>query len=276
MAKDPAFLFYYQDFLVGTEFMTPEEVGIYIRILCHMADKGSLSARHMQSICRGYAFSDIIKEKFKINENGDYYNERLCNEVEKRRNYAESRRKNASTCKAYAKHMENENVNESKDVSKKEYSKEFLEFMKDYPNQVDKSRAYKAWKQKVKAQDLPEIVTAKANYLAHLAANTWKRAKSAAVFINGWRDWLNFKEPDQPNDQGVNRADLDKIISSKLGRMATDDMIMELMKEIPEKMWWKIDAFLRDRYKNSRGISHLEAKIKRNKDQVNGLVAGCV
>src|SRR3989339_2180337 len=113
MAKDPAFLFYYQDFLVGTEFMTPEEVGIYIRILCHMADKGCLSEQHIKSICRGYAFTDSIKEKFKINEKGHYFNERLCNEVEKRKNYTESRRKNASTCKAYAKHMENENINEN-------------------------------------------------------------------------------------------------------------------------------------------------------------------
>ena len=28
--KDPAVLFYFQDFLVGTEFMTDEEVGQYI------------------------------------------------------------------------------------------------------------------------------------------------------------------------------------------------------------------------------------------------------
>lgn len=36
--KDPAVLFYFQDFLVGTDFMTADEVGKYIRILCHQAD----------------------------------------------------------------------------------------------------------------------------------------------------------------------------------------------------------------------------------------------
>ena len=32
--RDPAFLFYPADFLIGTMDMTDEEVGIYIRLLC--------------------------------------------------------------------------------------------------------------------------------------------------------------------------------------------------------------------------------------------------
>ena len=46
--KDPAFLLYYTDFLVGTAFMTNEEVGMYIRILCNIADKGSLTEYQME------------------------------------------------------------------------------------------------------------------------------------------------------------------------------------------------------------------------------------
>ena len=45
--KDPAFLFYYQDFLVGTSFMSNEVIGAYIKILCYQADKGSISKEHM-------------------------------------------------------------------------------------------------------------------------------------------------------------------------------------------------------------------------------------
>lgn len=113
MAKDPAFLFYYQDFLVGTEFMTIEETGIYIKMLCHLADKGRLSKQHMQSICKAYEFTELLQSKFKIDEEGYFYNERLREEVEKRRKYAESRRNNAKGEKAYAKHMENENIDEN-------------------------------------------------------------------------------------------------------------------------------------------------------------------
>lgn len=127
MAKDPAFLFYYQDFLVGTEFMTNEEIGIYIKILCHQADKGRLSQKHMLSICKAYGFSDSLQSKFMIDENGFYYNERLEQEVQKRRKYTESRRNNAKSEKAYAKHMENEN--ENKDV---DYNKSLLEEICNY------------------------------------------------------------------------------------------------------------------------------------------------
>ena len=42
MAKDPAFLFYPSDFLTGTMFMTDEQVGKYIRLLCAQHQKGHL------------------------------------------------------------------------------------------------------------------------------------------------------------------------------------------------------------------------------------------
>ena len=42
MAKDPAFLFYTSDFLTGTMFMTNEQVGIYIRLLCSQHQHGGI------------------------------------------------------------------------------------------------------------------------------------------------------------------------------------------------------------------------------------------
>jgi len=135
MAKDPAVLFYYQDFLVGTEFMDDNEVGIYIRLLCHLYDKEELSEKQVLSICKASAFSEIpddIKIKLKKNGDGLYYNERARNEKEKRRAFSESRRKNALGVKgdkAYAKHMEDESINEDEydDVIKNMVS-EFYEF----------------------------------------------------------------------------------------------------------------------------------------------------
>ena len=126
MAKDPAFLFYHHDFLIGTEFMSAEETGLYIRILCHLADKGRLSLEHMQSICKGYAFSTNLKNKFLQDSDGLFYNERLRKEVEKRQLYSESRRKNA---KAYAEHMGNRN--ENRDIDSKGIVKgDFIETLK--------------------------------------------------------------------------------------------------------------------------------------------------
>lgn len=115
MAKDPAVLFYFQDFLVGTSLMSDEEIGKYIKILCHLADKGTLTKKHMLSICNAQTLPDFVKEKFKVDEQGNFYNQRMRDEKEKRSKYTESRRNNALGEKAYAKHMEdvNENTNEN-------------------------------------------------------------------------------------------------------------------------------------------------------------------
>ena len=118
MAKDPAVLFYYQDFLVGTEFMTDSEVGQYIRILCHQADKGRLSSEHILKICNCQSIPKNILSKLLKDENGKYYNARMELEREKRQKYTESRRNNRKKGKdmsnislSYVKHMENENEN---------------------------------------------------------------------------------------------------------------------------------------------------------------------
>jgi uncharacterized protein YdaU (DUF1376 family) len=94
MAKDPAFLFYYQDFLVGTDSFTNEEIGAYIKCLCHQAHKGYISSHHMSKICQRQEVQKTVKEKFISDGNGNLYNERLNSEIEKRRKYSESRKKN--------------------------------------------------------------------------------------------------------------------------------------------------------------------------------------
>jgi hypothetical protein len=112
MSKDPAVLLYTSDFLSGTYTMTDEQVGRYIRLLCLQHQKGKLTEKDMQSICKGYD-SDVY-EKFDIVD-GCYINKRMYEEAQKRSKFTESRRKNASA-KHMPNHMENENENEVKDV----------------------------------------------------------------------------------------------------------------------------------------------------------------
>jgi hypothetical protein len=124
MAKDPAFLFYHQDFFTGVSDMTNEEVGAYIRCLCIQAAKGGITEKHMLNICNSYEIDKAIKSKFIFDPaNGFFYNERLRDEIEKRKKYSESRANNRKSKKSdsehmnnisstYDKHMENENENE--------------------------------------------------------------------------------------------------------------------------------------------------------------------
>jgi len=101
MAKDPAFLFYSSDFLVGTYTMTDTQVGQYVRLMCLQHQHGHLDESTMLSICK---LDSAIMAKFKVDEGGCYYNERLDEEVIRRNTYTESRRKNLSS-KAMDSHM---------------------------------------------------------------------------------------------------------------------------------------------------------------------------
>lgn len=90
--KDPAFLFYSSDFLSGTMLMSDEDVGKYIRLLCLQHQKGHLKEKEMLNICK--EFNEDIFSKFKKDEEGKYFNERLEEESNKRKAYSESRRNN--------------------------------------------------------------------------------------------------------------------------------------------------------------------------------------
>lgn len=128
MAKDPAFLFYPNDFDSATKFLSDEQVGKYLRLLIAQFQHGRLNQKQVLFICKSYD-EDIMK-KFTKDENNLFYNERLELEVTKRKSYCESRRKNKTSksedkiniSKTYDEHMyqhmENENVNENKNENK--------------------------------------------------------------------------------------------------------------------------------------------------------------
>ena len=117
MAKDPAVLLYTQDFLVGTITMTNEQRGKYITLLCLQHQKEKLTLKDLQTYLTD---EDIeVAEKFPIQSDGFYYNQRMYDEAIKRKNYTESRRSNRTKktndidvkkiSKSYVKRMENEN-----------------------------------------------------------------------------------------------------------------------------------------------------------------------
>lgn len=132
MAKDPAFLFYPNDYLGGTLGLTFEEKGAYIELLMMQFNRGHMTKDmicHMLGQRVDIIWSKIA-EKFKIDENGCYYNVRLEEEQLKRAKFTESRRNNVKGTNQHTKkdeikpkktpkkesghmtkHMEDENVN---------------------------------------------------------------------------------------------------------------------------------------------------------------------
>lgn len=90
---DPAVLLYTSDFTIGTLELTDEEVGQYIRLLCYQHQKGHINLKIIHKIIDSELSENVLK-KFTTDSDGNYFNERMELETNKRHNYCESRRKN--------------------------------------------------------------------------------------------------------------------------------------------------------------------------------------
>lgn len=85
--KPPAFQFYAADFLVGTVAMTNEEVGIYIRLLCHQWDRGFVAKDKAARLVGAEIPADVLA-KF-VETNGELRNQRLETERKKQTDFRE-------------------------------------------------------------------------------------------------------------------------------------------------------------------------------------------
>jgi len=129
MSKDPAFLFYPNDWIGGTMGMSLEDKGAYMEILMMQFNVGHMTS-HMIGQVVGQKW-DNIKHKFRMDSEGKFFNERLELEKDKRKKFTKSRHNNISGNNQHKKtnnklghmdghttsHMENENENVNEDIN---------------------------------------------------------------------------------------------------------------------------------------------------------------
>jgi uncharacterized protein YdaU (DUF1376 family) len=87
--KDPAFLFYPNDYMGGTLGMTLEEKGAYMELLILQFNKGHFTIEQAKKLLNG-SFErlwEVLKEKFTEDETRGFFNERLEEEKNKRKNF---------------------------------------------------------------------------------------------------------------------------------------------------------------------------------------------
>lgn len=78
------FKFYIDDFIIGTSFMSNEEIGTYIKMLCYQWDKGKLpNDKKILSKMFAGEVTDQIISKFSIDENNFLFNQRMMDEKNK-------------------------------------------------------------------------------------------------------------------------------------------------------------------------------------------------
>jgi len=128
MAKDPAFLFYPEKFINGTLFMTDEQTGKYIKLLCHQHQNGGMISK--EDFENFVGADKKVRSKF-VETNDGFFNERMMVEIEKRKKKSNNLSANAKKrwdeykqkqCKsnaiAYGLHMptKDKDTNTNKDV----------------------------------------------------------------------------------------------------------------------------------------------------------------
>lgn len=148
--KDPAFLFYPNDWLGGTMGMTFEEKGAYIDLLMMQFNRGHMTS-HMIGQQVGQLW-DKLKDKFIKDDNGLYYNERLEIEINRRKTYTSSRKNNLLGTNQYSKkrghmtsHMENRDINEIVNSNKRGVGKKEIEVVLPWQSDQFKNM-WEQWK----------------------------------------------------------------------------------------------------------------------------------
>lgn len=186
MSKDPAFLFYPNDYLGGTMGMTFEEKGAYIDLLMLQFNRGHMT-EHMIGHTVGQLWKNI-KDKFIQDPTGLWYNVRLDEEKSKRMAFTQSRRNNIKgvnqhTLGHMTSHMENVIVNEDKNINI-----DFDFFWNDYDKKVgDKQKLKNKWN-KLSDKDRNDIMNYLPLYIEAVPDKQFR--KNPETFLNN-KSWLD-------------------------------------------------------------------------------------
>lgn len=100
--KDPAILFYKSDWLVATKTMRADEKGWYLNLILFQFEMGDLpdEIEELANLCDvriseferfKQAWKQVLKQKFKQNENGRLYNEKAMQILRNREQFIEKR-----------------------------------------------------------------------------------------------------------------------------------------------------------------------------------------
>ena len=211
MAKDPAFLFYSNDFDCRTKFLSHEQVGMLVRLMIAQHQFGRLTHEQVETVCGRW--DEPLMEKFQVDKDGLYFNDRLEYEINRRVKYVKSRNNNLTKKKTghmdshMDSHMENENENNnnnsistSTSTSKEKKAEEekkrwdrFLLLYERHPSPKRRDRSYAKFKASVKTKkDFEDIQVALDNFISDCESlDDPKFAVQSHNWFGEWREWVD-------------------------------------------------------------------------------------
>lgn len=225
MAKDPAFLFYPGDWLGGTMLLTRHQKGCYIDLLMAQFNSGPLSLDHIKTVLgQDQAMWTVLREKFKTDNSGRFFNEKLATEIEKRKAYTASlanrgqgRKKSSDYSSEIHQSIHTEDVNDNGNKNKGIGGSGEKGWVKDlcYPT------------------DNEDFMTSWANWKRHLAEikkpyQTFSSEQGALQFLGEFAEevaieilkeatrcgWKNLQKPTKKeNGKQINNSKIDAVMS---------------------------------------------------------------
>lgn len=124
MAKDPATLWYWNDWIGGTMTMTRQAKGAYLDLLTAQFNSGHLTEPQIKTLLgqdQGL-WVTVLREKFSVDGDGKYYNKRLDDEIKKRKAHSQKQKENvgkrwnkSGNTTVHTKHIPLENEIEDED-----------------------------------------------------------------------------------------------------------------------------------------------------------------
>ena len=221
--KDPAFLFYPNDYLGGTMGMTFEQKGAYMELLMLQFNRGHMDG-HMigQVFGQNYAVLwNAIKDKFVLDDEGRYYNIRLEEEQKKRKAFVSSRLNNIEGINQHNKsnskngghmgghttsRMENENIciknnikgtaNFSK-ITAKSTALSFEAFWEMYDKKIDRKKVESKYDKIIEADRLL-ILDHIPKYKLSQPNKKYRKNPEAYLNARAWENEIIMDEPSQP------------------------------------------------------------------------------
>jgi uncharacterized protein YdaU (DUF1376 family) len=206
--KDPAFLFYPNDWIGGTMGMTFEEKGAYMQLLMMQFNRGHMTS-HMIAQTVGQLWVNL-KDKFTQDKQGLWYNERLEEEKQKRKAFTASRFNNLSGKNQYTKntghkkghmssHMENEDVNVNESINKDEnvIEKKKVVLPFDSENFNEQWQVWKDYKKKEHKFNFRSSGSEQASLIELSNLSGGDEAKAIQIIhqsmANGWKGFFEIK-----------------------------------------------------------------------------------
>jgi len=198
MSKDPAFLFYPNDYIGGTMGMTLEEKGAYIELLMMQFNRGHMGG-HMIGQTIGQLW-DKVKVKFVQDDKGLWYNVRLEEEQNKRKAFTNSRKNNLLGINQYSNkgghktdHMEDED--EDVIINKDKDKIEFDIFWDLYDKKIKKRKVKPKW-DKLTKEVQQEIIEYIPKYIESQPDKQYRLHPETFLNNESWNDEIIYKNKD--------------------------------------------------------------------------------